>query len=67
MARTEYSFEIEQGGIMVAGASGSNLKDVVREACHYVFMYAQDGPVKVTGTDKFMAAFKAVPGSEKHI
>lgn len=67
MARTAHSFDIEQGGIVVASASGTNLKDVVREACHYVFMYAQDGPVKVSGTDKFMSAFKAVPGSEKHV
>ena len=67
MPREEHKFYLRQGGIVVASASGTNLKDVVREACHYVAVYSQDGPVTVTGSEKFMRAFKDISGAHQHI
>lgn len=62
--RARHEFKIEQGGIVVAGATSSNLKSLLREACHYLFMYGQDGPTKITGSDKFMQEFRKIKNSE---
>lgn len=67
MARETHSFKLKQGGVDVAGVSGPNVKRLVTEACHCLFMYRQYGRVKIAGTPKFMDAFKAVPGSAEYL
>lgn len=47
----EYSFELEQDGIVVASVSGSDLEAVRREIWHYAMVYGQDGPVSIRGAD----------------
>lgn len=51
----EYDLEIWQAGQMVASAHGADFDFVHREAMHYAFQYAQDGPVEIRGipADKF--------------
>jgi hypothetical protein len=64
--RERHEFKITQGGIVVAGASSTDIKSLVRECCHYLFMYRQDGHCSVEGSAKFMAAFKHIRGSEEY-
>ncbi len=40
-------FEIWQDGMMVAGASATDVADAWREAVHYAAVYGQDGPVEI--------------------
>lgn len=46
-----FSFELEQGGIVVAAGDATSFDDVRREGCHYAAMYAQDGPVLLSFRD----------------
>jgi len=41
-----FEFEVWQGDMMVASASGPR-DDALREAMHYAAQYQQDGPVRV--------------------
>lgn len=44
---TEFSYELVQGGIVVAKVTAPCAEDGLREIMHYAMMYAQDGPVAV--------------------
>jgi hypothetical protein len=66
-SRDTHWFELKQNGLLVAGGTGKSLAAVVRECCHYVFMYSQDGPVTVTGSGRFMQEFKKVHVSEEYL
>jgi Uma2 family endonuclease len=46
-----YAYEIEQGGIIVAGVSGPDHNQVRREIMHYIRQYMSEGPITVRGTD----------------
>ncbi len=46
----EYTFEIWQGGIVVAVGSGPDLDAVRGEMLHYAMLYVQDGPIQITGS-----------------
>jgi len=43
--RRRFGFRIMQGGIEVAGGDAPTYEEALREAQHYAFQYAQDGPV----------------------
>lgn len=49
MRNDEYTFEIWQGGMMVAEVTAPDLESARREALHYAITYAQDGPVEIKG------------------
>lgn len=51
MSDHEYSAEIWQDGMMVAGVSGADPEAVRREAMHYAMVYAQDGKVEIRSPD----------------
>lgn len=61
----EYDLEVWQGGQMVASAHGADFNAVHREALHYAFVYAQDGPVEIRGipADKFEQVKAEASGS----
>lgn len=42
-----YSFELEQDGMVVASGSGPDEKRVHVEGMHYAAIYSQDGPCKL--------------------
>lgn len=46
MGKTHATYEVWQGGMVVARAFGPP-KDAQREAMHYARIYSQDGPVEV--------------------
>lgn len=47
MAEREYEFEVWQDGSMVAGASSPDRQRAMNDACHYIAVYSQDGPVEL--------------------
>jgi len=48
----EYSFEVWQDGICVAGASGENGPRVMNETMRYARQYAADGKVEIRAKNK---------------
>jgi hypothetical protein len=48
----EYSFEIWQDGVCVAGASGTNGPRVMSEIMRYARQYMQDGAIEIRGKNK---------------
>lgn len=46
-----YSFELWQGGIMVASVDSPGLEDARREIMHYAMVYARDGECQIRGAD----------------
>jgi hypothetical protein len=52
----EYSWSIEQGGIVVAEGSGFDVETVKREMVHYAVQYAQDGPIRIKGSPELKPA-----------
>lgn len=44
-----YSFELWQGGIVVAVVESADLGEARREIMHYAAVYVQDGPCEIRG------------------
>ncbi len=43
------TFNLRQGGIIVASATAEDTESARREVMHYAMIYSQDGPVAVEG------------------
>lgn len=61
-AQRTYSFELVQGGIVVASVDAPTLDEARREIMHYAMVYAQDGPCSIRGSD--VAALATQIGAE---
>lgn len=48
---SEYTYEVWQGGMMVASATSSDRTKACNEATNYAIQYAKDGPADLIGPD----------------